>query len=124
MPFLVKFTTDHDYHCGAHISGRNKLRSLLPVIIERVADFLDRGAASGELRSEINPEFFYPATMLMLRGCFVSSSTASLIESLHLALQESLITWREDVLAFAISIILIQSDSRKEMLRGVGLPRK
>src|SRR3546814_10484585 len=58
MPFLIKFTTDQDYHCGAHISGRNKLRSLLPVIIERVADFLDRGAASGEFRSEINPEFF------------------------------------------------------------------
>src|SRR3546814_13859509 len=80
MPFLIKFTTDQDYHCGAHISGRNKLRSLLPVIIERVADFLDRGAASGEFRSEINPEFFYTATMLMLRGCFVCSSTASLIE--------------------------------------------
>src|SRR3546814_657209 len=27
MPFLIKFTTDQDYHCGAHISGRNKLRS-------------------------------------------------------------------------------------------------
>src|SRR3546814_12066521 len=25
MPFLIKFTTDQDYHCGAHISGRNKI---------------------------------------------------------------------------------------------------
>src|SRR3546814_1463807 len=112
MSFLINFTTDRDYHCGAHSSGRNKLRSLLPVIIERVADFLDRGAASGEFRSEINPEFFYTATMLMLHGCFVSSSTASLIESLHLELQESLQKWREDCMAFAISSIRARKSTR------------
>src|SRR3546814_19625467 len=102
MPFLIKFTTDQDYHCGAHISGRNKLRSLLRVIIERVADFLDRGAASGEFRSEINPEFFYTATMLMLRGCFVRSSTASLFESIHLELQAPLLKWPKTRIVFAI----------------------
>src|SRR3546814_15835121 len=93
-------------------------------VIECVVDCLDRGAASGEFRSEINPEFFYTATMLMLRGCFVSSSTASLIESLHLELQESLIKWREDCIDFAISSIRLPSDDRKESATVVGLPVK
>src|SRR3546814_20616905 len=48
MPFLIKFQTDQDYNCGAHISARKKLRSLLPDIIERVAVFLTRGEPQGE----------------------------------------------------------------------------
>src|SRR5690606_27046245 len=66
MPFLIKFTVDQDCHFGAHISGRNKLRSLLPVLVERLAGFLRQGAAEGELRAGIDPDFFYTATMLML----------------------------------------------------------
>lgn len=113
MPFLIKFTIDQDYHCGAHISGRNKLRSLLPVIVDRVSGFLAEGVAAGEFRPGTNPEFFYAATMLMLRGCFMSSSTAALIRGLHLERRECLLSWRDDCIELALAGIRAQPTDRK-----------
>lgn len=91
LPLMVKSTTDQDHHSGAHISRRNKLRSLTPALVEKVGGLLKRGEATGEFRPGIDVEFFYAATTIMLRGCFVSSSTAAMVEGLHLEQRESLI---------------------------------
>lgn len=124
MPFLIKFTVDQDYHNGAHISGRNKLRSLLPVLVDRLCAIIARGAAQGEFRPDVNTDFFYTATMLMLRGCFVSSSTAALMEDLHLDRRESLIAWRENCIELALSAIRLNPMARRSGPTVVSFPAK
>jgi AcrR family transcriptional regulator len=114
MPFLIQFTLDQDYHRGAHITLRNKMRSLLPVLVDRLGFFLQQGEANNEFRAGIDPEFFYTATMLMLRGCFVSSSTAALMQRLHLERHESLIAWRENCIELALSGIRLPSVAKTQ----------
>lgn len=105
LPMMAKSTTDQDHYSGAHISRRNKLRSLTPALVAKVGGLLKRGVASGEFRSGIDVEFFYAATTIMLRGCFVSSSTAAMVEGLHLDQRESLIRWRENCIQMALDSI-------------------
>lgn len=103
MPFLVKFTTDQDCHRNAHITARNKLRSLTPEIVALVARILKRGQANGVFISGVDPAFFYSATLLMLRGCFVSSCTVALLPTVSAGDVNALHRWREDCIAFALS---------------------
>lgn len=102
MPVLIRFTIDEDHHAGAHISTRNKLRSMTPTLVGIVSGLLTRGEAAGVFRPAVDAEFFYTATLLMLRGCFVSSCTAALMQGLHLDQRESLIRWRENCLTLAM----------------------
>ncbi len=110
MPFLIKFATDQDHHAGAHISARSKLRSLSPVLLSVVDAVLKRGGQAGEFRKNIDAEFFFTATILMLRGCFASSSTAAIVHGLRPDDRASQFKWREDVIEFALAAIRSRPD--------------
>src|SRR5690606_36370433 len=79
IPVLAKFTTDQDNNLGAQISRRNKLRSHTPALVDLVKHLVERGQQAGEFRENIDVEFFYTSSLLMLRGCSVSSCTVGIV---------------------------------------------
>lgn len=116
MPWLIKFTMDQDHHCGAHISPRNKLRSLMPAVIARVDAIQKQGKASGEFKADISPEFLYTASILMLRGCFMTGTTFDLIPGMRPSARAFPQTWREQCIDFILSALRAVPAPRSEQL--------
>ena len=105
IPVLAKFTTDQDNNLGAQISRRNKLRSLTPALVELVKHLIERGQRAGEFRDDIDVEFFYTSSLLMLRGCFVSSCTVGIVAPSQVERSDWLLGWRDNCIAFTLNAI-------------------
>lgn len=101
-PSLGRFMADQNLHRAAHLTPRNKTRAQAQVQEKTLERILVRGVQSGVFRSDLDPTFLHGAIMIVMVGCFSSSSTLSTCLNESLDTPEARESWR----MFSVDLLL------------------
>jgi AcrR family transcriptional regulator len=107
-PYIVGMTVDQGLHRGEHISRRSQyMPAVRAFIAGKIAPMLDRGAAAGVFRKDIDPSLFYWSIFALATTAFTQSWAMSQSMDIDIASEEGIGRWREHVTKFALRSILL-----------------
>ncbi len=97
-PYLVGITVDQDLHKGEHVTRRSQYLPTVRKFVEGwVIPMLDRGAASGDFKSGVDPYLFYWSVFALATGAFTQSWSMSESSGVDFASEAGIAMWREYV---------------------------
>lgn len=107
-PYIVGMTVDQGLHKGEHVSRWSKyMPSVRTFVAERVAPMLQRGAAQGVFRSDIDPRLFYWSIFALASAAFTQNWAMSQSTGIDFASEDGISLWREHVIGFALQSIVL-----------------
>lgn len=107
-PYITGMTVDQGLHKGDHISRRSRyMPSVRTFVAERVAPMLERGAAVGVFRPDIDARLFYWSIFALASAPFTQSWAMAQSTGMDFASDESIGLWREHVTTFALNALLL-----------------
>lgn len=83
-PEFVKLLNEENLHGAAHVRSSNVARSLNMPLVELISELLERGAASGQFRSGVDPVQLYISIAGISYFYFSNRHTLSAIFNRHL----------------------------------------
>jgi len=102
-PYLVGITVDQSLHKGEHVSRRSQyLPSVRKFVETRIVPILERGLASGEFRTSVDPYLFYWSVFTLATGVFFHDWSMSETSRIDLDEQARLDAWRKHVTALVL----------------------
>jgi AcrR family transcriptional regulator len=110
-PFYAALELDQGLHQGAHITGSNRY---IPITIrfidEIIRPLVERGIASGELRSGLDAELVYWLIMHAATGCFHNSTVMSQTTDMDFDSTAGISTWRNAAIDFILHALCNKTD--------------
>ena len=105
FPMLGLTVMEENLQHGLHISARNKFPELMPQLVAKVKAILERGAASGEFRSGLDPAAFLATAVLITAGCFVNGHCLSVMMGVDLTTEAGMAAWRDHSVEFVLAAV-------------------
>lgn len=84
----------------------NCFRDLAPALVSQVERILQRGAQSGDFRSDIDARLFYAASAILTTCAFTNRYTVSTVASVDSTSPGGVSVWREFSVNFVLSAVL------------------
>jgi AcrR family transcriptional regulator len=103
FPLLGLTVMEENLQHGMHISTRNKFPELMPQLVSKLKNTLERGAASGDFRAGIDPASFLATAVLITAGCFVNGHCLSVMMGVDLKTEAGMTAWREHSVEFILA---------------------
>ncbi|HEY3850864.1 MAG TPA: TetR/AcrR family transcriptional regulator [Steroidobacteraceae bacterium] len=104
-PLLGLTVMEENRQHGMHISSRNKFPELTPSLVEKLRVILERGAATGDFRSGIDPAAFLATSVLITAGCFVNCHCLSVMMGVDLSTVDGMDAWRAHSADFVLAAV-------------------
>jgi AcrR family transcriptional regulator len=111
FPMLGLTVMEENLQHGLHISSRNKFPELMPPLVAKVKNILERGAASGDFKSGIDPATFLATAVLITAGCFVNCHCLSVMMGVDLTTEAGMTAWRDHSLDFILAAVRTGHDA-------------
>jgi AcrR family transcriptional regulator len=105
FPMLGLTVMEENLQHGLHISSRNKFPELMPQLVAKVKVILERGTASGEFRSGLDPAAFLATAVLITAGCFVNGHCLSVMMGIDLTTEAGMAAWRDHSVEFVLAAV-------------------
>jgi AcrR family transcriptional regulator len=105
FPMLGLTVMEENLQHGLHISSRNKFPELMPQLVAKVKLILERGAATGEFRSGLDPAAFLATAVLITAGCFVNGHCLSVMMGIDLTTEAGMAAWHDHSVEFVLAAV-------------------
>jgi AcrR family transcriptional regulator len=110
FPMLGLTVMEENRQHGMHISSRNKFPELTPLLVAKLSRILERGSASGDFKSGVDPAAFLATAVLITAGCFVNGHCLSVMMGIDLTTAAGMSTWRDHSVEFILAAVRAHSD--------------
>jgi AcrR family transcriptional regulator len=91
----------HEHHSSPH----NRFQDLTPELIANLQRILERGAAAGLFRDDVDPRAFLAAASLLMTGGFTNRHSVSVILGCDTAQPEGMELWRRQSSALLLASV-------------------
>lgn len=105
-PELASLATEGIRFHDSHTTPRNRFVDLGPVLTKKMRSIIERGIASGEFATNLNPDLVFTTTSLMVSGAFTNRYVIETLGGLDTRQVGNMNVWRkytEDLILAAIT---------------------
>ena len=105
-PELASLATEGIRFHDSHTTPRNRFVDLGPVLTKKMRSIIERGIASGEFTTELNPDLIFTTASLLVSGAFTNRYVIETLGGLDTRQAADMSAWRqysEDLILTAIT---------------------
>ncbi|MDX1504368.1 MAG: TetR/AcrR family transcriptional regulator [Spongiibacter sp.] len=105
-PEMAQLATEGIRFHDSHTTPANRFIDLGPQLTEKMTKLIDRGCASGEFRSDLNPELVFVTTCLMVAGAYTNRYLIDSLSTISTRNCEDLQVWRRFTADFVLAALI------------------
>ena len=104
-PDFVSIMLEESIQGGLHISSRKKLRAVSQPVIDTLRRIIERGAASGVFRRDIELEKLYAASFAVLSASSLTGGVLSAVLCVDMQSESGMDDWRDYAIEFVMKSV-------------------